>query len=355
MEDSPDVYDVFFNHNFYREYGVRFPDAGFKRFVFKTKKQFLRFLRKYRKPGNDLYASVYTVEQMHEKKVDKLLLDIDCHDDSVDVVTQIECAYIKAKHVIGKLIENDVKYRVFFTGRGFHIYVDFPEVRISNLKKTAKVFVELLGIDEYVDDKVFEYRRLARIPYTYNSVTGLMMVPLPDHIPGIDEVLVASRSGNMFVDGWSDDNEWVGTLLQDLDSYVAETSGSGTVRERIPFFAKYREFRWFPRCVRNAMMQLLVLGELDHYQRLFLAQFLVRIWGVDKTEKLFSLANDYKPWYTRYQLEYVARTRQKPYKCKRIKEELGLCPYKDQTRCPFYPWLEPWMPAWEDVQGESCD
>jgi len=335
-------YEKFYKGRFYREVGIRENDR-FSRFVVRNKVQFYRFLRANRSENKDVYAGLYDVPSINSMVIDRIMLDVDWHDGSIN--TQLEMSYRYMRKVADRLDDVGIEYMLFFTGRGYHFYIDFEPVHINNVGDALLGFVQMLGIEEYVDKKVFDIRRLARVPFTYNTATGLMMVPVRKNME-LEEIVRRARSSNVFETIDLPDNDWIADVLKQLD--VAKTV-SGDVKDRVPFFKKYREYRWFPRCVRNALNQLLVTGELDHYQRLFLAWFLLRIYPVEEVEKIFRLAKDYKPYYTRYQLEYIKSRKHKIYKCARIKDELGLCPYQNMHECPFYPWLEAWLPRWEDA------
>ena len=108
-----------------------------------------------------------------------------------------------------------------------------------------------------------------------------------------------------------------------------------------------------PMCIREGIMRLKYLGELDHYWRLALAMFLLRARGYDDTLKVLKYASDYNDYKTKYQLDYIIRRKLNVYGCDKLRD-MGICPYKDNPKkCPFYPSMNLWLPSWEQILGDD--
>lgn len=87
------------------------------------------------------------------------------------------------------------------------------------------------------------------------------------------------------------------------------------------------------------MKELENTGELDHIQRLQMANFLLRVWGYEKTFNYFKkYAKDFNEQYTEYQLKYILKRNLKLYRCRRMME-MGFCPEK----CKYFPTLNKYV------------
>ena len=119
-------------------------------------------------------TSVYDFAEFAEKAkidssviLDRIFLDFDAHGES------IEKAWRDVNVVMTYVIENDYQYTLFFSGRGFHLFV-FGEVTdtIRNIqvffREIKTHLVNKVGNDITLDDRVGQATRLRRIPNTVN-------------------------------------------------------------------------------------------------------------------------------------------------------------------------------------------
>ena len=353
------VIDRWMRGEYYRDVLIICSGSSIERYLVLNKQVFKRLYNRYGRSMNNcgFYASVYSLRQQQQSRYDTILLDIDVHIEDKPIPYIVAEAHKQLRTVLAILKKKGIEeYRIYFTGRGYHIYIDFPEEQIYGFNRVAREFVKWLGVHRYVDMKVVgDKRRVARVPYTVNQHVGLMVIPVHEKMT-VKQILRYARRGavDIEIENWYPRNTWIANKLHEIEENLGckeerQIEKEKEPSERYPYFSKHRSFEELPRCIQNAVKQLIVVGELDHYQRLYMAQCLLRIWGYRDTVAVFKLAKDYKPWKTLYQLDYIVETQQVPYKCKRVKEELGLCPYEQQRKCPFYPWLEIWMPRWTDV------
>ena len=198
--------------------------------------------------------------------------------------------------------------------------------------------------DEFVDLKVLgDRRRMARIPHTYNSKSGMWVMKInPKWVWA--EIKGRSRMHDEWEDNWKKQNV-VGEILKEFDEENGHKKNINWDFDGVEknlsivdeYFAKGDRF---PPCIEAWMKELEMTGELDHVQRFNLGLFLLHVWGYEKTLDYFrKYANDFKERYTSYQLKYMIRRKLKMYRCERLKE-MGLCEWE---KCPFYPTLNAWV------------
>jgi len=130
----------------------------------------------------DVYVSVYAFKQWHDSSeirkqsaiVNTLFLDFD-HDD-------LKVAFKNARKLVLYLLERNVIPRVYFSGaKGFHVFIDFPEIDLffkkESLRFTAQALIRKAKIS-CVDTQVIELARVSRLPLTVNTKTGRRCVPI---------------------------------------------------------------------------------------------------------------------------------------------------------------------------------
>lgn len=141
--------------------------------IVRSKEQYLSYVKAQNNKTN-VYTSVYDFAEFAEKAkidstviLDRIFLDFDAHGES------IEKAWRDVKVVMTNVIDNDYQHTLFFSGRGFHLFV-FGE--ITNTIRNIQVFfreiktylIKRVGNDITLDDRVGQATRLRRIPNTVN-------------------------------------------------------------------------------------------------------------------------------------------------------------------------------------------
>lgn len=271
----------------------------------------------------DVYYSVRTVYDILMDTWSRIVLDVDAHDGMLSGARET------AQSLIAYLDVNGIEPNVVFTGRGYQVVLilsERVELDVDGLRR------ELSRLEiERLDLSVLNSNPVARLPYTYNSKAGRLAVPVNPYDLETEDTEVrtadASRLQALF-----------GSVRPRHHGQVKRTavgfSGSGIL----------------PLCIMRMICSLALTGELDHHSRFTLAVFLLREYGYDTAVRVFQRAGDYNHRMTDYQLRHIASRRYMYPRCSKI-AEMGWC--NPNVKCPFRPWLEPYLAWWDDAQGED--
>lgn len=271
----------------------------------------------------DCHASVFSNWQIMRREFDTIFLDIDDHVDG------LKGAYAKLQEVVDLL--DGYEFRCYATGRGFHLYLVFDMTNIEDFGWAVRVWAKEKGILDYVDSAVLgDIRRMARLPETVNSAAGLECV----------EINVSS-----------DYNSIKEAMKNGISTIVEVGKNSGLGNELLQCEKKHRrgrkkkvrknyaltfDLKDMPSCMKEGINRLFATGELEHFWRVALAIFLLKVWGFDKTKELFRMAaSDFNEGKTDYQLRYIKNRGFYTYSCKKLKM-MGICSFSDLKDCPFY-------------------
>ena len=138
-----------------------------------TRNDYIDFVKAHNNRTN-VYTTVYDFEYFTEKMpveasviIDRIFLDFDAHEDELDK------AWRDVKQVMELVITNDYQHTLFFSGRGFHLFL-FGE-RTNNMRDVQTFFKEIqeylimkVGKDNTLDERVGQTTRLRRVPNTVN-------------------------------------------------------------------------------------------------------------------------------------------------------------------------------------------
>ena len=144
-----------------------------KRKVVSARNDYANFINAQNNRTN-VYTTVYDFEHFSEKAkvessviIDRIFLDFDAHEDELDL------AWRDVKVVMQLVHERDYLHTLFFSGRGFHLFL-FGE-RTKNMRNVQTLFREIkaylsskVGSKNTLDDRVGQTTRLRRIPNTVN-------------------------------------------------------------------------------------------------------------------------------------------------------------------------------------------
>jgi len=143
-----------------------------KRKIAWSRNEYVEFVNAQNNKTN-VYTTVYDFEHFSEKAkiessvvLDRVFLDFDGHDNDLDK------AWRDVKMVMQKVLENNWEYTLFFSGRGFHLFL-FGE-RTDNIRNIQVFFREIkktLDANFYpntLDERVGQTTRLRRVPNTVN-------------------------------------------------------------------------------------------------------------------------------------------------------------------------------------------
>lgn len=291
----------------------------------RDKDEYLSFIRDHNGKGN-IAVQVHPDLNISYGVYDTLFLDFDGRGDIRDVFDEAKQMY----SVLGG-------GRLYFSGRkGFHLYIDLKPVYLGSiyasvLNEWAKQFKT-----KYLDLKSLKDRkRMARVVYTKHVKSGLYMIPIDvsDNVAGI-----ISKAMNPSETAYSyavKENTSISDELRKIYANVKESEKKITQILVKPMRITEAEM---PPCVRIGIETLKKTGELDHYARFHVVNYLLQI-GIPEgeVEKLFAkYAKDYDPSKTEYQVEYLRRRDMKPFNCKNA-IAMGICPLEMPELCPYYP------------------
>ncbi|RKY97260.1 MAG: hypothetical protein DRQ10_08805 [Candidatus Hydrothermota bacterium] len=321
----------------------------------------------------DRYLAVFSVKQTAMNIYDTILIDIDG--------AELNDSLSKAKSAIAK-IESELGIyptRIYFSGRGFHLYYDFETfiLSLADYRAIANTFRKTLRNQPGIDFHVLgDVRRMARIPLTRNSKTDLFMIRIPDldfpileysknrvqpRLPTDKQNLISHAKLQELIKQSSPSHTH---SKPSIKSDTGDVIAGGTYHDLIAvindnsvLISSYiwnnrdENGRAWPVCIKSYLRELQTTGELDHEKRLELANFLLKIRPRDQVHALFeNYANDYNPRITDTQIESILRNKYFHMSCYR-KIQTGLCPFKTEDNakkaCPFWPWIDIWI-TWLD-------
>ena len=144
-----------------------------RRKIVLSKNDYISFVKAQNNRTN-VYTTVYDFEHFSETAkiessviLNRIFLDFDGHDGDLNN------AYRDIKIIMDWVMLEDIKHTLFFSGRGFHLFLDGKETEsIRNIQayfKTVKdMLIAKVGKDITLDDRVGQTTRLRRIPNTVN-------------------------------------------------------------------------------------------------------------------------------------------------------------------------------------------
>jgi DNA primase large subunit len=291
----------------------------------KDKGEYLNFIREHN-GKNNIAVQVHSDLNIFYGLYNTLFLDFDGKGDIRDVLDEAKQMY----SVLGG-------GRLYFSGRkGFHLYLDLEPVYLggiysSVLNEWVKQFKT-----KYLDLKSLkDKRRMARVVYTKHAKSGLYMIPIDtsDNVAGI--ISKAMDPSKVAYSYTIKENASVSSELRNIYASVKESEKKITQILVKPIRITETEM---PPCVRVNIETLKKTGELDHYARFHIVNYLLQM-GIPEgeVEKLFAkYAKDYDPSKTEYQVEYLKQRDMKPFNCKNA-IAMGICPLEMPELCPYYP------------------
>ena len=122
----------------------------------------------------NVYTTVYDFEHFSEKAkvessviIDRVFLDFDAHKDDLDL------AWRDVKKVMELVINKQYKYTLFFSGRGFHLFLFGKRTQTMRnvqtfFREIKQYLVSKVGENNSLDERVGQTTRLRRVPNTVN-------------------------------------------------------------------------------------------------------------------------------------------------------------------------------------------
>lgn len=290
-----------------------------KRFIVTSFDEYLRHLGK-----EDVYYSIRSVEDLLADQWDRVYMDFDAHGKPLSEAKE------KAKVAVKALMDMGLKLVVVFTGRGYHAYILLAESIPLNIDDLKPYWVALGS-----DPAVLNTNPMARLPFTINSKTGTEAIPVNPETLEEPYYSVEVNEPEAFKEVFSINGS--GKSKNDIERSVLFGKGMGTKP---------------PHCIREMLLKGTATGYLNHQERFALASFGLRVWGYERMKRFFSLMDDYQEYVTTYQLSHI-RSRKYLYPSCNTLLALGVCEPWMVERCPFYPWLEPYLPEWSDTNNDE--
>ena len=116
-----------------------------KRRIVKTSDEYVSFVNAQNNRTN-VYTTVYDFEHFSETAkiessviIDRIFLDFDGHD------RDLELAWRDVQMVMQKVLENDWEHTLFFSGRGFHLFLfGEPTDNIRNIQTFFRYIKQVL-------------------------------------------------------------------------------------------------------------------------------------------------------------------------------------------------------------------
>jgi hypothetical protein len=135
----------------------------------------------------DIYRSVYNYDNEiapENTMIDKVFLDFDPEDDDRDIIKDIRKVQLE-------LDKRDLVYSIFFSGRGYHIYVYTEPIIAEELNSPADAIRNFVydliqsaegsgGPIKYDTKVVGDLMRVSRLPGTLNIKTNRYCIPLTE-------------------------------------------------------------------------------------------------------------------------------------------------------------------------------
>jgi hypothetical protein len=169
-----------------------------KRVKINNKSEFVNWVNAFNGKMN-CYTSVYDFAKYAEEAAidstcikDRMFLDFDAHGEP------LENAYKDCIAICDVLLEQDVLFNMYFSGKGFHMIV-FGE-KTDDIRSIQTYFSTLVPIAPTLDRSGIQVKRLRRIPNTVNlsSEGPYFCIPITkeDIGMGLDFILEKARTGN---------------------------------------------------------------------------------------------------------------------------------------------------------------
>jgi len=147
---------------------------------------------------NNIYVSLYSDSYIEKGLWDKLFFDIDAHDGSLPK------AHIDMLRLYDYLhAEFNAEPRVYFTGNGFAVYLDFEPVSIDkwSIRYFGVEIVQKAGCKRVDTAPIGDKRRISRVPYTYNFKSENIRMCIPINVDwDLDTILEESKKPTKFVE-----------------------------------------------------------------------------------------------------------------------------------------------------------
>jgi len=169
-----------------------------RRRVVKTKSEYINWFNQYNGKMN-CYTTVYDFEDINDNTqidssviLDRMFLDFDAHDKP------LELAHEDFVSVAKRLEEQDILFRSYFSGKGFHIIAKGE--RVTDIRSIQQYYSELAKDYPTLDRTGIQITRLRRIPNsmnlssTYGDDKSYFCTPVNYKLGDLDLILETAKT-----------------------------------------------------------------------------------------------------------------------------------------------------------------
>ena len=254
----------------------------------------------------------------------------------------------------------DEAIRVYFSGgKGFHVECEAIALNTGTSEDLSNIYsfiahtlAEELDLQS-IDFKVYDIRRMWRLPNTRHQKSGLFKVPCKElirnggtiedivhHAIVQQEEIVPEQSFSPKANAWyrefvykfEQDKLTQASSQQDLLARFLE-QGSGTIRESLYDEKRFDQFKLFKNCpaARDMVAKAYAEHHLDHYERLFLCSLLTYTQdSIDFLHKVLSQCTDYHFEVSNAHVQDWVKRREygiggRPFTCAKAKQVGIMC------------------------------
>lgn len=269
----------------------------------------------------DYYIQVFSDWQIEKHIYDTIFFEIDVHPDGKKQYAKLEEAIpvmLEIKEVIDSMLDDlGIARRCFFTGgRGFHYYLDFEPVFMTDYKATVTKFLKDINIIDLVDIAVIEPARIARLPFTKHLKVGGYAVYVD--ATNTTEIIETSLNNYVLVEPVANLQETTVLELLDLGAVLPKP------KAEVGYAGKYDGP--LPDCVIKIMEKILVDQHAKHEERIHLAGYLKR-FNYDEEEIVdhFRNTSDFQYDLALGQVRSIPKSGH--YNCVNVRRMMpGVCP-----------------------------
>ena len=141
-----------------------------KRRVVNNRNEFVDWFNSYNGKMN-CYTTVYDFEDFnngvkldYSVVLDRAFLDFDAHDEP------LQNAYDDLRKVVQSLVESDTVFKMYFSGKGFHVFVYGEPV--DDIRSIQQYYSKISNGVATLDRTGIQTNRLRRIPNSMNLISS---------------------------------------------------------------------------------------------------------------------------------------------------------------------------------------
>jgi DNA primase large subunit len=177
---------------------------------------------------------------------------------------------------------------------------------------------------------------LRRMYKDYDEYMNMIRTDVESRMNKIIENSAIGKSFGQPID-WKNKNSWLYDYLESLQKEIKIIDNEA--KSQIDIELKGLDL---PPCILQGINLLILTGELEHYFRVHLGSYLLKVMDIKLIQNIFSFANDYGNGYeTMKQLDSLKNYN--PYSCKNATFN-GICPFgMNYKKCPFYDLSDGWL------------